>query len=232
MAYATNLQAINAARKAMGKDWKEQARVIKLDSGEWDFEYLVPEEDAAPAMSKRQEIEAKIVSFQERIAAAQDQNELNSLCNDFMAAEFEESVKGGLLHLMDARSTALLAAAEPAPTKEEWDAMVKEQEAEAARQANQAQATSGKGKKEHVRASTAIKPTKLVWAIADEMNDQAAAEGKEAPTRAEVQAECVRRGVATGTARTQYQAWKTARDNTQRNAAKAAELSAKFNKGN
>ena len=103
-------------------------------------------------------------------------------------------------------------------------------QAEADRQATQAQITDAPGsKKEWVRVSTVEKPTKRVWAIADEMIAMAAHAGRPAPSRAEVQDECVRRGIASGTARTQYQAWKKAQDNDRLNASKAAELSKRFN---
>lgn len=48
------------------------------------------------------------------------------------------------------------------------------------------------------KMSTALKPTKLVWAIADSMPGA---------TRKEVTEECVKQGIAYGTARTQYQHW-------------------------
>lgn len=50
--------------------------------------------------------------------------------------------------------------------------------------------------------SSVIKPTKMVHIIADSMPEA---------TRAEVIAECRARGIAYGTARTQYQVWKKAR---------------------
>lgn len=58
-----------------------------------------------------------------------------------------------------------------------------------------------------VHASSVQKPTKLVWVIADEMYAEAQNAGKPMPTRKEVQDECVRRGIASGTARTQFQHW-------------------------
>lgn len=90
-------------------------------------------------------------------------------------------------------------------------------------------ATSLPNGKEWIRMSSIPKPTKQVWHIADEMNARSAAAGQSAPSRKEVQDECVRRGIASGTARTQYQAWKKATDESTRNAVHAAELSAKFN---
>lgn len=72
----------------------------------------------------------------------------------------------------------------------------------------QAQVAAAPGNKPGwVHASSVMKPTKMVWVIADEMYAAAEAAGKEPPSRKEVQAECVRRGIASGTARTQFQHW-------------------------
>jgi len=109
------------------------------------------------------------------------------------------------------------------------DGYIADAAAEADRVANAQQSGSVVNGKEWIRVSSVIKPTKFVWHVADEMNARAAAAGQPAPTRKEVQDECVRRGVASGTARTQYQAWKKARDESSLNAALAAELSARFN---
>lgn len=68
-----------------------------------------------------------------------------------------------------------------------------EMQAQADRQAN-ATITSS----EKPRFSTCERPTKKVWHIADCMPKA---------TRKDVMAECVRQGIAYGTARTQYQAW-------------------------
>lgn len=80
-----------------------------------------------------------------------------------------------------------------------------------------------------VHKSSILKPTKQVWHIADEMVAAALAANRPAPTRKEVQDECVRRGIASGTARTQYQAWKKANDDSAANSAAAAAASARFN---
>jgi len=101
----------------------------------------------------------------------------------------------------------------------------------AADRAADAQQSAGiKGGKEWIRMSTIERPTKMVHVIADEMVAAAAAEGRERPSRKEIQDECVRRGIASGTARTQYQAWKKANDNAAANAANAAALSAAFSR--
>ncbi len=61
-------------------------------------------------------------------------------------------------------------------------------------------------KVERVRESTIEKPTKAVWTIADEMKA-----ANPNVTRKEIVDECIRRGVAFYTARTQYQRWRKAK---------------------
>lgn len=75
-----------------------------------------------------------------------------------------------------------------------------------------------------IRLSSIPGPTKAVWHIADEM---IAADPQ--ASRQQIQDECVRRGIASGTARTQYQAWKKANDNSRANEAAAIEASKRFN---
>lgn len=57
------------------------------------------------------------------------------------------------------------------------------------------------------RVSSIKLPTKKVWDIADNMTAAAAKAGQAAPKRKDVIEECVRQGIAYGTARTQYQHW-------------------------
>jgi hypothetical protein len=52
-----------------------------------------------------------------------------------------------------------------------------------------------------------VKPTRKVWFIADAMLEAAEKIGAFAPSRKEVQDYCVELGIASGTARTQYQHW-------------------------
>jgi hypothetical protein len=54
-----------------------------------------------------------------------------------------------------------------------------------------------------VKKSTAEKPVQIVWRLCEEMKGA---------SRSEVVKACVAAGVATGTARTQYQAWKKAKE--------------------
>lgn len=67
-----------------------------------------------------------------------------------------------------------------------------------------------------VHKSTIEWPTKAVWAIAEEMHA-----ANPNVRRKQVMDECVRRGVAFWTARTQYQQWRTAKLESDRNASKA-----------
>lgn len=71
-----------------------------------------------------------------------------------------------------------------------------------------------KAKETWLHRSEIESPTKYVWEVADEMLEE-----NPKVTRKEVIAECERRGVAHWTARTQYQAWLTARRESERNAA-------------
>jgi hypothetical protein len=64
--------------------------------------------------------------------------------------------------------------------------------------------------------STIEGPTKAVWHIAEEMHT-----ANPNVRRTEVTAECVRRGIAFFTARTQYQQWRTAKLESDRNASLA-----------
>ena len=52
-----------------------------------------------------------------------------------------------------------------------------------------------------------VRPTKMVWEIAEKMKAAAAAAGEPAPKRKEVVAACIEAGIAAGTSRTQYQHW-------------------------
>jgi len=65
-------------------------------------------------------------------------------------------------------------------------------------------------KKEYIHRSSILKPTKKVWAIADAMIAHADENNLPRPSRAEIIAECIDRGIASGTSATQYQAWKKA----------------------
>jgi hypothetical protein len=65
-------------------------------------------------------------------------------------------------------------------------------------------------KKPYIRSSSIPRPTKKVWAIADAMIRHAEQNDLPIPSRGEIIAECIKRGIASGTSATQYQYWKKA----------------------
>lgn len=144
----------------------------------------------APAQSARQAADAAIRELQGDITLARTLEHCASLLDrlNAIAKEFKlsESIVAALDEAIGHRAAEL--------------------EAEA--QATQAQVAAAPGNKPGwVHASSVLKPTKLVWVIADEMYAEAQNAGKPMPSRKEVQDECVRRGIASGTARTQFQHW-------------------------
>jgi hypothetical protein len=65
-------------------------------------------------------------------------------------------------------------------------------------------------KKPYIHSSSIPRPTKKVWAIADAMIRHAEQNDLPIPSRGEIIAECIKRGIASGTSATQYQYWKKA----------------------
>lgn len=189
MAYATNMAAMNAARKEFGASWKAAATIEKLDD-QWHVQ-LIPQEPRDHSACLVSEREG---AFAFPMAAHMPADSQEPAAHDLTAAAMAEQQRAA-----DAIANA---------------------------QASEQQLPNGKV---WIRKSSIEKPTKRVWHIADEMMDAATTASKPLPSRKEVQDECVRRGIASGTARTQYQAWKKARDEAAANASKAAELSKRFN---
>ena len=73
------------------------------------------------------------------------------------------------------------------------------------------QAAPARGiKKPYIKQSSVPRPTKKVWAIADAMIQHAEEHDLPIPSRGEIIAECIKRGIASGTSATQYQYWKKA----------------------
>jgi hypothetical protein len=176
--FATNIAAMNAARKNFGAAWKESAFVEKVD-GAWTVQIRQPiDRSNAWQACLTEASKTDVWTFPK-------------------ASDFEVD-------------TAAL-------------------EAEAERIANAQAGESMLNGKLWVRLSSVERPVKRVWAIADEMIAAALAAGLPKPSRKEVQDECVARGIASGTARTQYQAWKKANDSAKANEAAAAEASKRFN---
>lgn len=212
MAFASNLAAINAAKqfvKAAGfnaNQFKEFFKIEKIN-GEWhSLQTQAFPEARDPALSLADDREGAWAFPKAGEAASEaltNEKEQLKAAKAFDSGEYDP----------DAEAAAFLAA---------------QAAAEAIANAHQAESNLPNGKV-WIHVSSVVKPTKFVWQVADEMIAAARAAGKPEPTRKQVQDECIRRGVASGTARTQYQAWKTARDNARANEQRAAELSAKFN---
>lgn len=114
-----------------------------------------------------------------------------------------------------AKAQAELQAQEQAPVEEVVEQEAVEQEASvdpiaaAVAAHNAAQENKLPSADGIVRASTVVRPVKLVHAIAANMY-----EADKTVTRKDVISACVAQGIATHTARTQYQVWYTAQRNT------------------
>lgn len=98
--------------------------------------------------------------------------------------------------------------ADIAAMEKQADEQLAEQLNEEAAQAIEAPA-KGKAKPEVKHKSDIERPTKTVWHIADEMSA-----ANPQVRRKDVIAECVRRGIAFYTARTQYQQWLATKNGT------------------
>lgn len=231
MAYATNMAAMNAARKQFGQGWKDQAMIEKLD-GQWhvQLKQIEPRDHSACLVSEREgafafPMAADMPADQPEAAAhdltdaamAQQQAAADAIANRAILSGFTADGKcpkcGSSEVFSGYTEKGLVIDDERVGGCHECDYEFDRR-------------VSGKT---WVRKSTIEKPTKRVWHIADEMHAAAREAGKPAPSRKEVQDECVRRGIASGTARTQYQAWKKATDEAAANSLRAAELSKKFN---
>jgi hypothetical protein len=143
-----------------------------------------------PVEGTRQDLELRITDLQAFIRDIKDEAGIAAAYETLngMAAELTEAVVASLDEEIAIRATQI----------------------EADQQLNQAQVAGvadQKNGKLWIRASTILKPTKMVWVIADDMVAEARLNDRPAPTRKEVQDECVKRGIASGTARTQYQHW-------------------------
>lgn len=179
--FITEAKALAAAQKAGCTEVVKDGKMWRVKT---------PGEIAPAPTSARQATEAAIKELQGDITLARTQEHCASLLarlND-MAVKFklEESVVAALDEAIGARAVEI--------------------EAEAELTRTQVKHAPG-NKPGWVHASSVQKPTKLVWVIADEMYAEAQNAGKPMPTRKEVQDECVRRGIASGTARTQFQHW-------------------------
>lgn len=198
--FQTNLAAINAARKQFGANYRDFVNIEKLALREFSIQLRPIPQASGIALETEREGEFCF-------PLASDQKPADtSAAQAFFASlprpepESEESVD---LALAQAEADRI-----------------------ANSQASEQKLPSGKL---YIRLSSIAKPTKKVWDIADQMIANAAALGLPRPSRAEIQDRCVDMGIATGTARTQYQAWKKANDATLANMEAAAAASKRFN---
>lgn len=217
MAHATYMAAMNAARKQFGKDWKEAAAVEKVD-GQW---YVQVKQIEAPAQEAPAP-EAPAFLAHEPVAAPSAPAPAPALPAFLMAptAPVMESapeaaaaqaagdaaanaalVENPFNHIVCpvCQSTELYTGrVNEAGVVVDEDKMIGCHHCEWVVIVDPAQVEKNKTDAQRPRLSTAEKPTKKVWSIADSMPGA---------KRKEVIEECVRQGIAYGTARTQYQHW-------------------------
>lgn len=257
--FETNLAAINAARKQLGADWKEHASVEKLGHRQWTVQMKQPAIDRSNAWESlivpTEGAYAFPTSYSvEMLDSERRRQEIARAKAFFASRPAAEPLSEEEQAAFDAAQANADAAANNAESVSDADYLRLHQKcpkcgSDEVFLGYSEQIGNGLGKvidddrvggchacdfafdergakksKVWVRQSTVDKPVKRVWAVADEM---IAADPN--VTRKEVQAECVRRGIASGTARTQYQAWSTARKAAALNQAHADALSAKLN---
>lgn len=186
--YAQKSSAVRAAKKAYGEDYLNLCSIKGSDATGWYIEtekvVIVEAKPAAPMTTPK----LPVAILEAKAAAAEVVLEEKLLEAEAVIGEALEA-----LHTNDEAHAAL-----------EGDEYLAGIQAKADKLAN-AQAANVDPLRPKV--STTELPTKKVWHIADEMMATNKAAGLAAPKRKEVIEECVRRGVAYGTARTQYQHW-------------------------
>lgn len=250
MAFASNIAAMNAAKKFMksaGFDaaaYKDYFKIEKID-GEWHAmqiqEFPAPRDPLSCLLIEREgawafpmaseAAQQALTNEKEQLKAAkafdEGDHDPDAEAAEFLAQQAQADEQSFTMDEDDYQLEADEPSAQDEAEEDEAQAN-RQKAADALADALQSESSLPNGKV-WIHISSVAKPTKFVWHVADEMVAAAIAAGKPAPSRKEVQDECIRRGVASGTARTQYQAWKKASDETRKNATKAAELSARFN---
>lgn len=204
-AYKVKSSAVRAAKREFGEHWAETMEVVEV-AGEFFIQFK----------------DSRIEQAQEDDARAEAGQSTAALLAEHEAEEKAKAQKAKALKAQRPKHTPKdkpgqavdLEAShdddEPTRIPFGGEAEPSDKElAEAQRQADaQANAAAVNVNPLRPRLSTAEKPTKLVWAIADELTSK-----DPDITRAQVIEECVRRGIAYGTSRTQYQHWfKTKQD--------------------
>ena len=236
MAFTSNIAAINAANQALKAAGYEssapvlkqaRAKHFKIEKVDGQWHALIteplPNAESMAALISPSASQAAAPQPEQSSEQAQPEQSMQAQAAAMTAASAAFFASRSIPASASASLRGSSAEAEYKAAQAEADALANQQQAQAA-------ATSQlRNGKVWIHASTCESPVKRVWAIADAMVKQARDEGKAAPSRKDIQDECVRQGVASGTARTQYQAWKKANDNDAANAANAAALSAALN---
>jgi hypothetical protein len=244
--HATQLAAINAARKQFGANYRDfvniekiglrefsiqhrpipQAEGIALETereGEFQFPTFQGNQEAKALWKEGYEAEQRAKAFFASLPKPMDSDEIQfrDLDSD-EESEFRQWARDNF-KAGDEISLAWH------PAVQDECALI-DAEAQADRIANAAASEERlPNGKIYIRMSSIPKPTKQVWHIADAMILAAKQQGLPRPSRQEIQDECIRQGIATGTARTQYQAWKKANDATLANQEAAEAASKRFN---
>lgn len=208
--YKLKSSAIRAAKNQFGDDWKEGASVVEVEGGfviqtEIILSIMPPvptvadqlaaiDADVKAKKAKKKEIESRKPAFIPSTPITID-----------VAKEIEADPIPSLIEVIQIAPPA----DSPVPDEGDTKGLVEESpgvftNADADAQANAALVNVDPAKP---RMSTIPLPTKAVWNIADDMYFTAEEAGQPAPKRKEVIEECVRQGIAYGTARTQYQHW-------------------------
>lgn len=231
MAFTSNIAAINAANQALKAAGYEsnaaalkeaRAKHFKIEKVDGQWHALITEPLPNPE-SMAQAISTEVSPSAPQANAPQPNQAMQAQAAAMTAASAAFFASRAIPASDSASLHGSSAEAEYKAAQAEADALANQQQAQAA-------ATSQlRNGKVWIHASTCESPVKRVWAIADAMIADAKANNRPSPSRKEIQDECVRQGVASGTARTQYQAWKKANDNDAANAANAAALSAALN---
>lgn len=193
--YAQKSSAVRAAKKEFGEKWQEVAQVIEAAPGEWTYSML-PQAEINHNLAQSLKSE---VALLESVAAHQAApTETAPEVEEVHVAPTIEVPATPKLPFGDNKAIGAEIAAQYA-SEEDSEFDMDKGMAAADAQANATNVNESEGADPlRPRLSTAERPTKKVWHIADSMPGA---------KRKEVIEECVRQGIAYGTARTQYQHW-------------------------
>lgn len=198
--YKVKSSAQRAAKKEFGADYASLVDIIEVN-GEWTYE-MKPQQEIDAALKSTIETTQLLADVeQEEADKAAKKAEIESRKPVHIPASLPESIvaKKSAPASIPALP-AFLKIAPPAAEEVPEAAPIEDQAAlqAAADKLADAQAVNDSVEPMRPRLSTTDKPTKKVWHVADSMPGA---------KRKDVIEECVRQGIAYGTARTQYQHW-------------------------